>query len=74
MTCQRGIVCQSVFRATVHNSDGWQNLAKNWVHFFWLTGETPDTLSMIVSRLRRQFHRIENPQRREALSTRNQVF
>ena len=29
----------------------WQQLENNWVNFFWLTGETPSTLAIIVNRI-----------------------
>ena len=31
--------------------DVWATLERNWSFFFWLTGETPPTLQLIVDRI-----------------------
>ena len=61
------------FRARLLGQDMWTILERNWVHFFWLTGETPDTLRILVQRL--QFHFLPHLHigRQQAIDFRNQV-
>ena len=40
------------FRINAIGMDVWASLEQNWVHFFWLTGETPQTLTILVNTLR----------------------
>ena len=61
------------FRAQRGYSDVWHNLSSNWSHFYWLTGETLDTLQLLVDRLRTTF-RINPIHRNSKLSLRNQVL
>ena len=46
-------------RSDYQKRDIWSLIEQNWIHFFWLTGETPHTLQIIVNRMdeifRRQF-------------------
>ena len=64
----------SYFRATNTNSDVWLNILRNWNHFFWLTGEFPDTLQLVVSKIERRFFHHYPRGRRASLSVRNQVI
>ena len=33
----------------------WSNLEENWSHFFWLIGETPDTLTILINRIEAKY-------------------
>ena len=60
-------------RSTDNRHDVWNELRQNWSHFYWLSGETPDTMSLIVQGLRDnyfQFHQHRN----NALNFHNQVL
>ena len=65
------------YRATRFNFDCWNNLARNWTDFFWLTGETPDTLNLLVQLVRANLRNVRGRNfrrgRRPALTFRNQV-
>ena len=45
----------------------------NWLHFFWLTGETPPSLQILVNRMEQIYRNLVNNGRPEILSFRNQV-
>ena len=62
-----------IFRATVTDIDVWRKLSRNWEHFFWLTGETPDTLDVIIDRLQHRMNIFRRCGRISFMSTRNQV-
>ena len=62
-----------LFRATVTDIDVWRKLSTNWDHFFWLTGETPDTLDVIIDRLHHRMNIHRRCGRISFMSTRNQV-
>ena len=62
------------FRATVLKADVWTNLSKNWDHFFWLTGETPDTLQILINRLHNRINLCRRRGRLSPISKRNQVI
>ena len=47
------IIC----RNETENGDMWARLEHNWSHFYWLTGEIPPTLNLIVGRLETRFRR-----------------
>ena len=50
----------------------WDRLQDNWTHFYWLTGELPPTLQLIVNRLEVRFrHRTRG--RKCIITFRNQV-
>ena len=61
------------YRLTVNNMDVWQNMETNWSHFFWLTGETPETLQILINRIEVKFlnYRTYGPD--STLSIRKQV-
>ena len=56
------------FRVRSQQEDVWNNLSRNWNHFYWLTGENPDTLNIVVQRLRARFPQI-NRRRRQVITT-----
>ena len=64
--------CQ-ISRATNGNRDVWQHLETNWTDFFWLTGETPDTLSKLVAKIKELYDTIYHQRRRSIVNFRNQV-
>ena len=51
----------------------WQQLENNWVNFFWLTGETPGTLGILVNRISNVYHPFLARGRPLCLDLRNQV-
>ena len=55
-------------------NDVWVNLSRNWIDFFWLTGETPTTLGALVNDLENEFIPHRPPGRNCALNHRNQVM
>ena len=61
------------YRSTNENPDVWNNLERNWNHFFWLTGEIPISLQIISDKLQNRFIRTRASGRKSALSFRNQV-
>ena len=61
------------YRATLYSSDVWINMQRNWTHFFWLTGETPDTLSILVQRLIAKFISFWSKGPESMIDFRNQV-
>ena len=61
------------YRATLHDNDVWRSMQSNWNHFFWLTGETPETLQILVNILNRRFFWHRQYGRRSSLDLRHQV-
>ena len=61
------------FQMRVISRDLWATLEQNWVHFFWLTGESPQTLNALVVRLRNLFFVHNNFGRNPIIDFRNQV-
>ena len=58
--CHIAFYAFSCFRSTLENKDVWANMECNWVHFFWLTGETPKTLMSMVKNIDQQyFHQFQ---------------
>ena len=53
--------------------DIWLHLQRNWLYFFWLIGETPGTLQVLVNRLEHIFQPQVPRGRRQCLNFRNQV-
>ena len=53
--------------------DVWANLEQNWMNFFWLTGETPQTLAILVHVLSHIHLQQNHTGRPPALDFRNQV-
>ena len=60
-------------RQIYRTNDLWGILETNWTHFFWLTGETPATLQIIVNRIQTLFRQQVNLGRPQILDFRNQV-
>ena len=56
------------------HSDVWTNLEQNWNDFFWLTGETPHTLQLLVQQLEPIYRQYYPRRRTSLLSFRNQVI
>ena len=65
------------YRCTRFNGNFWNNLERNWCDFFWLTGETPETLTHLVTSLQQYKQRIaprtSRKGRRKKLDFRNEV-
>ena len=61
------------FRLNFNPRDVWSRLQNNWIYFYWLTGETPQTLSIIVRKLQNNIWHFNNLGRNSALDLRNQV-
>ena len=61
------------YRVHANSQDLWMLLQRNWINFFWLTGETPQTLSILVNKLRNNFHTFNNLGCNSVLDFRNQV-
>ena len=81
-TCAREISwCWRIFKQcweVIHSAnwvwrDVWINMSTNWVDFFWLTGETPQTLGQLVDQLDQTFIHLFNNRRGCKLDIRNQV-
>ena len=53
--------------------DLWTKLQRNWKFFFWLTGEFPPTLQLIVDGIQNEFMPNVNRGRPQILDLRNQV-
>ena len=62
------------FIANLNTRDVWTVLAQNWTFFYWLTGETPQSLAMLVRSLQNNFHHFNRLGRNSALDFRNQVY
>ena len=62
-----------IFRSDSVKRDVWVNLERNWIDFFWLTGETPPTLNDLVLKLERRFHPFVHCGCRNLLDFKNQV-
>ena len=60
-------------RSTLHQTDVWNNLAQNWMHFFWLSGETPNTLFTLVQEIEGRHLNYFHKGRPSKLSLKNQV-
>ena len=60
-------------RSTMTAQDVWGNLEKDWNNFFWLTGETPETLAKLVNQIRENYFNLFYVTSRSKLSFRNQV-
>ena len=69
------IKCHKLYfhRATRHSRDVWTKLQRNWIHFYWLTGETPHTLQILVHDIENRFRPHIGPGRHSVLDFRNQV-
>ena len=67
------IICLFLFRVSRSTHDLWTSLEKNWSHFFWLTGETPQTLGVIVHKIRDKYIHLFHEFSRSKLDLRNQV-
>ena len=63
----------SVYRARYNRRDLWTELSENWLHFFWLTGETPETCRILVRSLQRNDGIFRHVGRSSCLDFRNQV-
>ena len=61
------------YRANSHTRDVWELLENNWNNFFWLTGETPNTLQLVVDQIERNFYPYVNRGRKTKLDLWNQV-
>ena len=61
------------YHSNLFNSDVWCKLERNWMHFFWLTGETPEPLSILVERIKIKFLHINANGPVSAIDIRNQV-
>ena len=61
------------YRCNEEMHDVWQLLERNWSHFFWLTGETPNSLSAIVTDVQNMYYPYIFRGRRTLLDFRNQV-
>ena len=57
----------------MNDTDVWRKLSSNWNHFFWLTGETPDTLDVLIDRLKARMNVFRRTGRISFMTTRNQV-
>ena len=44
-------------REVNQKADMWDFLERNWTHFYWLMGEIPPSLQMIVNQLNEKFGR-----------------
>ena len=65
--------CEIFLRARFPHNDVWINLERNWLHFYWLTGETPHTLSILVDKLNENFDLNYDIGRPQCITVRNQV-
>ena len=61
-------------RSRFEENEVWNNLQTNWNHFFWLTGETPETLQILVNALHRNFFMHRQYGRKSSLDLRHQVL
>ena len=61
------------YQSRVHNRDVWINLEQNWSHCFWLTGETPQTLEILINRVESKFLNCCNSGPDSNLNLRNKV-
>ena len=59
-------------RSNTSTNDLWFTLEQNWDHFFWLTGDIPPSLNLIVNEIRPKLQ-IRGRGRKLSLSVRNQV-
>ena len=59
--------------AVVGEHDVWKNLRENVDHFFWLTGETPETLNALIHVLKDRYRLTRRKGRLSCLSVHNQV-
>ena len=42
-------------RCVDNSHDVWKDLSTNWNHFYWLTGETPVSMQIIIEGIRENF-------------------
>ena len=61
------------YRTDDKSHDVWRKLERNWIHIFWLTGETPQTLSELVQEIEDRFRPHKIAGRKSFLDFRNQV-
>ena len=74
MFTQLLFVIVSNFRRDSNHVDLWNHLEHNWDSFFWLTGEVPPSLMIVVNDIEPLFHqRLNACGRKPKLSLRNQV-
>ena len=67
------MMCFSNNRSISQTTDVWSNLERNWIHFFWLTGETPHSLSKLVEKLEPIYNSHSTPGKDSALDFKNKV-
>ena len=60
------------YKANLCSHDVWSLLQRNWIHF-WLTGETPQTLSQLVTEIEDKFFPLQSQGRKFLLDMRNKV-
>ena len=63
----------SINRGENITRDIWMQLERNWLHFFWLTGEIPSTLQIVVNRIENLFMPNIARGRNQCINFRNQV-
>ena len=63
--------CCFVNREQYGSRDVWAYLERNWVFFFWLTGEIPPTLQLVVDGIQHEFNPNVNRGRPQILDFRN---
>ena len=62
------------FQRNLRGLDLWAILEQNWINFFWLTGEIPQTLAILVQRLIHLFINQTHQGRATVIDFRNQVI
>ena len=60
-------------RHNLDSRDVWEVLQTNWSNFFWLTGDTPRTLQVIVNGIEQIYLPQRSMGRPSILTFRNQV-
>ena len=60
-------------RKNYQPTDVWRSLETNWTMFFWLTGEIPPTLQLLVDEIRRGYFPEVTRGRAQVIDFRNQV-
>ena len=66
------MIC-SVARCVDNSHDVWSDLRKNWNHFYWLTGETPVSMDILLQGLTDSYFR-NHENRNNSLNLRNQIL
>ena len=61
------------YRANLLTKDVWNLLQNNWKHFYWLTGETPHSLNILVNRVQANYFPQIQRGRTTGLDFKNQV-